>query len=101
MSEAKWFGNKERAQKPELKPVGPSFEELLFALPPEKRERLRDLKDIPEEIAQFEYGDGSYGIDRSGLDVDSLCIHDEYLSLMSEAKELLDAQPKTTVFGQE
>lgn len=101
MSEAKWFGNKERTQKPELKLVGPSFEDLLSALPPEKRERLRALQDVPEQIAQAQGEDGTFEIYVDQLGGSDAELYEEFCALIGEARDILDAQPKTAVFGQE
>ncbi|NTW15678.1 MAG: hypothetical protein HGA38_04930 [Candidatus Moranbacteria bacterium] len=92
------FGNSfegGRQLKPEAKPVEPSFDQLVAALPPEKGKRLRELENLPEELSQTEFEDGSYEIEPEHLTKGENAVLEEYYALITEARRLLG----NSVFG--
>jgi len=84
-----------RQSKPEVQPVEPDFDQLVAALPPKKGKRLRELQNLPEDLSQSEFEDGSYEIEPERLSEKENAALQEYYALITEERRLLG----NSVFG--
>jgi hypothetical protein len=84
-----------RQPKPETRPIEPTFDQLVAVLSPEKGKRLRELQNLPEDLSQSEFEDGSYEIEPERLSEKENAALQEYYALITEARRLFG----NSVFG--
>ncbi|MFH0969776.1 MAG: hypothetical protein V1804_04665 [Patescibacteria group bacterium] len=84
----KFFPSKKK-EKPK-KPSGPSFEELVLALPKDEQDELKRLKNVPEELATGDRIDGGFEIDHSTLSEDDKKFLYRYYTLLKKASDILE-----------